>query len=573
LYTLELSPEWEQITEKTTRFAKDKRRTFLQGYDARLTFLQYKPYTLSLQGKRQRTTSRSSFAERTKTVSDFYSAELSLKYRTLPTRLRYIHSEDRTTGFFTSGSNSNVIQLNMSHKEFFGKTSLDASYSDSAQTISTITIDKIRKNIKVQNSLDISEIKSVALRSSINYDETNTTFQRAERYNFNEQLNWNHLPNLSTNYSFNYTLYNFYDIRNAIPSRNEFMQLGFNLNHLLYENLLTSLGLRGTSNQISGTREITYGPQLDVNYTRKTSWGSLNTNAGFHYLRTERDVTANFIQVIDESITLADGVLTLLENQNIDRTSIIITDVSGITIYTEGVHYLVTEIDNFIRITRLNVPGGIGNGDTVLVDYFYLGNPAYDSSILTQNYGLSLNLWSVWQMYYRFRSTKENFRSGIPPESLRDDTTHGAGTSFIWRWSKTSFDYEDRDTRDIPTTRWKINENISLRPNSATFVNVSGGYGRIKFRDTGTTEKSSNISSSVQRILSRRSTLTVTGFLENTSGVTSKTRDTGFTSEFIWYYNIWKASIVYTFLNERNRLSKEINRNHYLLFEINRELF
>ncbi|MBI5139587.1 hypothetical protein HZA26_03185, partial [Candidatus Nomurabacteria bacterium] len=109
IYTLRLEPEWEQITEHREGRDKKSSRTFLEGYSTELTFLQYKPYSLTIFGDKYMSTIRHSFAGRSKKDSDTYGARLMLTYSFLPTQLNYTHVESTQTGFFTTDYNKDEL--------------------------------------------------------------------------------------------------------------------------------------------------------------------------------------------------------------------------------------------------------------------------------------------------------------------------------------------------------------------------------------------------------------------------------------------------------------------------------
>ncbi|MEK7307540.1 MAG: hypothetical protein AAB089_00530, partial [Nitrospirota bacterium] len=99
IYTLRLSPQWEQLSHQYDETDKKTSKTFLQGYFTEFTFLQYKPYTFRIFANRQLSTLTSSLAERSKTESDTYGAVLMLKYKILPTTIDYNHEESSQEGF------------------------------------------------------------------------------------------------------------------------------------------------------------------------------------------------------------------------------------------------------------------------------------------------------------------------------------------------------------------------------------------------------------------------------------------------------------------------------------------
>lgn len=393
-------------------------------------------------------------------------------------------------------------------------------------------------------------------------------FGKRTGYGVSENLLWSHRKNLSTNYNLRY------DKSDAGTLTTESKEAGFNLTHLLYKNLTTMMNTSVSSNQFTGGELNVYSGGIDFNYIRNIPWGRINVTAGFDYKQTDQNFTVDYIQVIDEPVTLTDGAIALLANENVDIGSIIVTNnsVPPSVTYIKDVDYRVTIIDSTVRISRIT-GGAISNGETVLVSYRYIGNPAFDYSTYGQSYGVNLGLWSVWRIYYNFNRSTQRFLSGIPPDELIDDITHTAGTELEWKWSRTTLEYKDSQTTNTPTESWRMEETVTLRPNERIYMNLSGSYGATRFKDTAEREIFKGLRANMHMAVSGNSRVTLEGFRNIISGSLEKTTDTGVLSAYEWYYGIWNASVSYRFSYEEDDISKETFKNQYVLLKINRSLF
>ncbi|MEW6600953.1 MAG: hypothetical protein AB1499_08275 [Nitrospirota bacterium] len=565
-YSVTLSPQWEQAFFHPDEGEERTTRSFLQGYLTEVTFLRYKPYTLRLFANKQLSTLASSFAERSKTETDTYGAALLLKYRVLPTTIDYNHEESSQEGFFTTGGESDEFRLNMKYDRHLGQTLLNASYMDSIQTTQGAPVNLETQNAVLQNFFNLTKDGDITLSSGLSYNTAQGDFTESAGYNLTEDLQWRHLENLSTNYTFRYD-------RNSSESfTSETKSINFNLAHLLYETLLTSINADASASSFTGGRINLYRSGVDFNYNREVPNGTLNLNMGFAYTIADQDFEPGLVQVLDEPLTLADGVIALLANGHADLDSIVVTDITGTIFYIKDIDYRVTEIDSFARISRIT-GGGISSGQDVLVDYRYNNNPPFDYSIFNQSYGISLNLWSVWRTYYRFNQSKQHVISGAPPERLTDDSIHAVGTSLDWKWNRTSLEYEDLQTTNIPVTRWRIEESVTLRPSDKTFFNISGNYGENKFKETGNTERFNGLRADFQLITSSWSRLRFAGSCNKISGNGKDTIDSGFHAAFEWAYRVWRGGFSYKFLNEEDRVYQQGHNNHYVLVEVKKILF
>ncbi|MBI4682073.1 MAG: hypothetical protein HY757_03105 [Nitrospirae bacterium] len=568
IFTLRLSPEWEQISEQPEGSDKTDSDKFLQGYFTEVTLLQYKPYTLRLFANRQMSTVESSFAQRSKSESDTYGSTLILKNRILPTLVNYSHIDSRQTGFFDTDNVKDELSLDMRHDKYLGDTNLKAVYSDSSRTTRGVTVNTRSQNAAIQNSYRLTEDKKVTLGSALSYRDEKSDFAERTGYVVSENLLWNHRKNLSTNYTL------MYDKSDAGILSSELKGAGFSLTHLLYENLTTAINTSASSNQFTGGELNVYSGGIDLNYIRNIPWGKINVTAGFDYKQTDQNISPDYIQVIDEPVTLTDGTVALLANKNVDIGSIIVTDngVPPSITYIKDVDYRVTMIDSIVRISRIT-GGAINNGDTALVSYRYIGNPAFDFSTYGQSYGVNLGLWSVWRIYYNFNRSTQRFLSGIPPDELIDDITHTAGTELEWKWSRTTLEYKDSQTSNTPTESWRMEEAVTLRPNEKIYFNLFGNYGATTFKDTAERELFKGIRANMHMAVSGNSRVTLEGFRNIISGSLEKTTDTGVLSAYEWYYGIWRASASYRFSYEEDDISKETFKNQYVVLKINRSLF
>ena len=566
VYTLKLSPEWQQSFRQPDEGERRTTDSFLMGYSGELIFLKYKPYTLRFFADRHRSTLQSSFAQRSRTESDSYGATLMLKYRILPTTLDYKHEKSSQEGFFTTDRKSDGYRLNMKYDRRLGETLLNASYTDSVQTTQATSIHLKIQNAAIQNYSNLTKDRSMTLSSGLGYRSAEGDITKNTGYSFSENLQWRHLENLSTNYTLRY------DKNTSDAFTTETKGIDFNLTHLLYETLLTSINADASSNRFTGGETNEYRAGVGFNYKREVPKGMLNINIGYNYGITNQDFVPGFIQVIDESVTLTNGVITLLANKHADIDYIAITDNTGTISYINGIDYRITEMDPFVRISRIT-GGGISNGQEVLVDYRYISNQPFDYSTFSQYYGISLNLWSSWRIYYHFNRSKQKALAGVPSERLIDDSIHAIGTELNWKWNRTVFEAEDRQTTIMPFTRWRIEETVTLRPSQKTFLNLSGHYGENKFKDTGDIERFNGIRADFQFMATNWSRFRFEGSRNRISGHGENLVDSGFLTAFEWVYRIWSGGLSYKFLNEEDRVMQQTRTNHYALFEVKRTLF
>jgi hypothetical protein len=143
-----------------------------------------------------------------------------------------------------------------------------------------------------------------------------------------------------------------------------------NFQHQLFESL-TTIGTLGY-NRLEITTDDFESDEIfgrvDMEYLKRVPYGRLALGLdGFasHLDQSERGTP---IAITDELFVFNAADMFVIEGRNIIETSLVITDVTGLIIYTEGTDYTVLGFPDRVEVRR--VPGGdINPGQAVLVDY------------------------------------------------------------------------------------------------------------------------------------------------------------------------------------------------------------
>jgi hypothetical protein len=564
IYTLSFSPEWEQTEDKPDPGQERDSDSFFLGYGIDTTLLPYKPYTLNLYARRQSSELDSSLATRSESESDAYGASLRLKYPVLPTILSYDHSTSEQTGFYDAQQKRDEVRLIMRHERESNDTQLNSSYVtvDWTNPVSTTNTENLFGS--VVNNYRLTPDKRVLLTSRLTYRQSENNFSEASGVTLSEVLNWRHRVNFSSNYNLRYSQ----DDNNGQSINRTMARAG--LSHSLYENLVSTAAVSASSDSQG---EDSYGGNAGFSYRRSIPWGMIFANMGHDYRITNRSRGDEDVQVINERHVLTTGDVTLLDNRNVDLGTVVVTNGDGSIVYTLNLDYTLEVIDTSVRLSRTTF-GSIGDGQSVLVDYTYLSDPAFDDSVYIQDYGIGLFLWSAWRINYRYSHAKQDFRGGIPPDVLTDDTTHFVDTDLKWKWSTTRALYENTDrTSGTSVSRWRIEENLNFRPSNMTSLGASTYYGETTIKDTNSEETFYGFRTVLQWQLSGRSRVKIEGLYDVTEGASVNTVDKGAEALWEWVYGIWRAEASYRFLNEEDRDSGQIRDRHSIFFNIRRALF
>jgi len=265
--------------------------------------------------------------------------------------------------------------------------------------------------------------------------------------------------------------------------------------------------------------------------------------------------------------------VTLLDNEKVDLDSILVTNVAGTIVYRENVDYTLEEIDSSVRISR-TVLGAIANGQTVLVDYRYLRDPAFDDTLFGQTYGIQLHLWKAFRLSYRFFKLDQDIVSGTPPENRIDDTAHTAQLQYDLGWTNTLLSFEDTDRKSgVSLRRWRAQENLRFSPWRPLFFSIKGFYQQTEFKDSNDTEDFYGLRTIINWTPARWSRFELEGFHERISGDREDKLQTGLNASLKMSYRIWNGNISYGYLETEDKNSGQKITEQTLLFEIIRLLW
>ncbi|UCD78321.1 MAG: hypothetical protein JSW26_23375 [Desulfobacterales bacterium] len=565
-FTLGVVPEWSQTKRDVDPGPSASDNVFVPSYAADAIFLEPKPYTLHTFASRRELKLRSAFSQPTDTTIDKYGADLRLKYyKVLPTFVKYTHTDTDQSGFYDSTGERDDFQLSSQHFTKNSTTTLNSSYSDDDRTTGGDTVRVKNFDNNLGNEYHIAGDQRKSLLSRLRYRWTDNESQESEEYSLAENLNWRYTNNLYTNYIFSYNK------RDTDAFDSERTAGRAALKHLLYENLTTSISTGFNLNDFTGGEENAYDGDLSFFYTRKIPWGLLNLRSGWNYRYTTREGGEAVITVNDEPHVLTTGEVTLLDNENVDVDSIFVTDVTGTIAYIENADYTIEEAGSFTRISRTTF-GAIANGQTVLVDYRFSSDPAFDDTLFNQAYSIGFFLWNALTLSYGYQHANQNIVSGPPPENTVDDTTQTAEIRLDLGWTDTRLSYEDRDrTSGTSSRRWGASQTFRIRPARRFLYDITGSYGETKFTDVGQKQHQYGVSSRLVWRPAGWFRFRMEGFLNKITGDVEDQLDANFFAGIELSYRIWRGAAGYYY--DRSGSSDAFRNRHAMKFEIIRILW
>ncbi len=227
------------------------------------------------------------------------------------------------------------------------------------------------------------------------------------------------------------------------------------LTHQLYQSLNTNLAGRISTTKADESDVHTVGGILQLNYRKKTPVGRLSIRYRHDYYIQDENSVGGPASVIDEAHVYQPGQILLLDQFGIDVTTIVVTDDTGLIVYTEGVDYVVTTVAGRVR---LDIPPGslISPGQTILVDYLYTPNPDLEFANLGRDLNILFTMPNRAELYLNYGTVDQSLRSGIDTGVLDDSTRKSAGVRGYIGDLTTGVEYESYDSRFVPFDRTRL---------------------------------------------------------------------------------------------------------------------
>jgi hypothetical protein len=545
-YHLSLEPEWQRETfnrspSATGSTQSSGRDTSILAYDVGATLLKHKPLSLNLFANRKTGQIDFTNAQDCDIESETWGTRLNYNNPTLPVSLALIRRKFDQTGFYQSEEDRDEAQVTIRHNAKKSVTQLNLLYNSSDTTRTTFETTDISvktTSTELTNAYFITDDNRVRLDSQIYNMQADYNGLDQSTWIVSENLFWTHSKNLLTRYRADYSRREFGD------SVNEEKRLSAGLTHHLFDQLTTDLGAAAAINNFDGGSEDLYKSNLGFLYRRPIPWGSVELGAAYDYGITKRSGTQKIIPT-EARLALSTGTETFLDKENVDLASIVVTDLTGATVYTENIDYQIETVGSVVRISR-TLLGAIAEGQQVIVHYSYRLDPGYDDSRFGQKYRFSLALWSFLCLAYSHSRIDQNILSGEPPNDPLHDTSDTVRLSFVTKWSDTQllYDKQDRSNGNSSVTR-SITQRINLRPARNFFLNFSGNIGDRDFPDMDEEERFYSFGTSIGWTPKSWCYFSLIYLRNNISGDRRDELDTEIATTVKLRYGVWTGSVSY----------------------------
>ena len=204
------------------------------------------------------------------------------------------------------------------------------------------------------------ENRQSSLTSTLNYSNYSGTSD-VQRFRWDEHLALKHSDSFRTRY------HTTADRTEIGASERTSYRGAAGFTHQFYKSLTTNGNIGASKSEDSqGGGSTERFADLSWAYRKAIPYGELSADLGFAWAHGENDASGD-ITTVNQFAVFSGAPPIVIIGANIDPNSIILRDPSGL-LYRPGIDYTTRAFADRIEISRI-IGGGIGDGQTVLIDY------------------------------------------------------------------------------------------------------------------------------------------------------------------------------------------------------------
>jgi len=313
--------------------------------------------------------------------------------------------------------------------------------------------------------------------------------------------------------NFNFSAnYDFFDIKGDIQNSKQHNARA-TLSHQLYESLQTRVFFEYSTVNSTQYQENFRRAGLDIRYTKKIPLNgllSLSYRINSNKQDRESEVTSFFVQ--NEEQTLSDGEIVLLDNQNVNTTTVVVRDITSTIVYQLNIDYVLIERNEFLEIQRI-LGGQIANNATVLIDYEAIQPQSYKFNAINNFFGARIALFKS-QIEFYFNVSKQDYLKPQNIDFLTLDffSKNVYGSRFKYRFISGGIEHDNYRSTIIPYRLTRYYLTLQGSAKQKLFYTINGDlrdYAMIV--EEGMKQKYYNISGNISYNLSPKTRLNLEG--------------------------------------------------------------
>ena len=449
------------------------------------------------------------FASNVESINMDYGGSLAYRNLLAPVKLQYLHSDwqqnELQTGRKFLNERDNV-QFELS-RSFMARDRhiFTYSYEDYKRRYgSGFRIRNIMNSWRLQNRIPFSENRKSFWQSNLFYrqQEGSMPFNRLQ---INEYLSMG-LP--FGFYSIGRYRYVYYDEFIFFTRQH---QAAAELGHQLFRSLQTTLTYEYIDISHTSYHEYTNQGELSFDYQKMIPTGRLRLGYTYRLRRDNRDSDSDIVRITREPYTLRDDETVLLQNPDLDPSSVVVTDQSGTIIYEKNIDYVLIPRGEFLEIQRL--PGGqIDNGQLVLVSYTVILLQSYTFDTNSHRFYAALSLFDQWiDLYFRYQEQFYDHVIKADDKNLKSILQHVYGIRLSKMFFTLGFEYDQFFSNITPYLSKRYYLTLSHHFQNQLSVALTGNWRNRELLSDQEKQNFADLSGRLGYALSRQSEIRLDG--------------------------------------------------------------
>jgi len=464
----------------------------LTGYDLTAGFFPQRRFSLDLLANRYESLVPQEFAGTLEINSQSYGATFKMRRIFLPGSLSYRHS-DISTGTSADPLNRGRDEQRRSlqylaARDWKGhRLQVSSEYAELDDRLFS-SVDHTRYRGSIHHTYELPGVvvggpaddpvlrSPGTLTSRISYSDRSGNFG-ASSFDWRESLRLRHREKVFS--TLTYQLRRF----ETVAGQSQTERAAFSYRHDLYESLETETRVELRRVDFDTGRSDVFDSRFDVEYTKRIPGGQLRLGLDLGYETQDDAFDLGETFVSRESHVARFGEPFRLDRPQALLESLLIVDASGSTIFLEGIDYTASLVGLFVEV-RTIPGGGIGDGDTVLVDYrIEIGSQTEFETVTTTTRAALDFGW--FEPFATWQRRDERILSGQDIGVLDDLSLESHGVQLRWRrprWSFTSrAERRMRRSRLLEYEEENLSGQLTLKPHRAWTATVTANHQSTDF--------------------------------------------------------------------------------------------
>ena len=314
------------------------------------------------------------------------------------------------------------------------------------------------------------------LTSRLSYSDRSGNFG-SESFDWSESLRLRHREKVFS--TLTYQLRRF----ETVAGQSRTQRSTWTYQHDLYESLETESRIEARRSDFDTGRSEALAGRFDVDYKKSIPGGQLRLGISLGHESQNDSFERGETFVSRESHVARFGEPFRLDRPRALLDGLLVVDAAGATVYLAGIDYTASIVGVFVEVRPIP-GGGIGDGDTVLVDYRVEIGAETEFETLTTTTRAALDFGWI-EPFASWQRRDDRIVSGVDIGLLDDLRVRAQGLRLRWkraRWAFTShIENRTRRSRLLEFDEQSVQAQFTLKPHRAWTATLSASHRETDF--------------------------------------------------------------------------------------------